>query len=203
MIKKIFVRGLITLAPLAITLAIVIWLFNFIEKVFSQIFIDIAGPKYYIPGMGVLIAIILIFLVGMLMGNWMSKKIYGAFEKLLQKMPLVKTLYRSILDLMSFFKNDQTQTNGKVVMVNFHGAKILGLVSREAFADLPNGIGKTGEVAVFLPMSYQIGGVTVIVPKSMIEPVQMTIEQGLRFAATAGMPGEQTEKNKEVVIEKK
>lgn len=62
---------------------------------------------------------------------------------------------------------------------------------RDSFVDLPKGIGQEGEVAVYIPMSYQIGGLTVIIPWSMVEKVDMSIEEGLRFAATAGMAGQQ------------
>ena len=46
-------------------------------------------------------------------------------------------------------------------------------------------------MAVFIPMSYQIGGVTIMVPKDQVHPIDMSVEQGLRFAATAGMPAQQ------------
>ena len=191
MLKKIFLRGLLAIAPIAITLAIVIWLYDFIETYFSEIFIDIFGSKYYFPGLGLIIALVLIFLIGILINNWMIKKLYNLFEKLLHKLPLIKTLYRSITDLMSFFKGNNKMSQGRVVMINFMGSKILGLVSRETFDDLPDGIGKEGDIAVYLPMSYQIGGITVILPRTEVHSVDMSIEEGLRFAATAGMPGEQ------------
>lgn len=81
-------------------------------------------------------------------------------------------------------------------MITFLDMKIMGLVSRDNFEDLPKGIGGEGDVAVYIPMSYQIGGMTVILPKSMVQPVNMGIEQGLRFAATAGMPGDAAEEEK-------
>lgn len=194
MFKKIFVRGLITFTPIAITVVVVIWLFDFVENIFSKVYIYFFGPRFYFPGMGVLIAFLLIFFIGVFMSNWLTRKLYNFFEKILDRMPLVKTLYRSIVDLMSFFKQEDKNVQGPIVMVDFGGSKILGLVSRESFKDLPGGIGNEGEIAVYIPMSYQIGGVTVIVPRSMVHKVDMNIEEGLRFAATAGMPGEQKNK---------
>ncbi len=192
MLKKIFARGLIALAPIVITVAVLVWLYDMVERLFSGIFIDLFGPKYYFSGLGVLIALVLIFFVGVIINNWLIQKMYRFFEKLLHKMPLVKTLYRSIVDLMSFFKGNSSVSHGPVVMIDFEGWRILGLVSREGFDDLPKGIGSSEEIAVFIPMSYQIGGLTVIVPKAKVHPVDMSIEQGLRFAATAGMPGQQS-----------
>lgn len=191
MFKRIFVRGLLTLIPIAITIAVIVWLFQMIDHVFSSILVDIFGPWIDFPGVGLLTALILIFIVGVLMSSWIIKKIHDFFEKLLNKMPLVKTIYQSTVDLISFFKKDDNKMNGAVVVVKFGGSKILGLVSRETFEDLPKGIAAEGEIAVYLPMSYQIGGMTVMVPRSMVEKIDMSLEDGLRFAATAGMPGQQ------------
>ncbi len=191
MIKKVFVRGLLTITPIAITIAILVWLFDTIDDFFSKIFVDIFGPKFYFPGLGLLLAIILIFIIGVLMSSWLVKKAHEFFERLLNKMPLVKTIYQSLVDLISFFKKDGSNMNSAVVMVKYGNTKVMGFVSRDSFVDLPKGIGQEGEVAVYIPMSYQIGGLTVIIPWSMVEKVDMSIEEGLRFAATAGMAGQQ------------
>lgn len=193
MFKRVFIRGLLTVTPIAITIVVIVWLFDVIEGVFAKIYIQFFGPRFYFTGLGVIIALLIIFFIGVLMSNWLTRKLYEFFEKLLNKMPLVKTLYRSIADLMSFFKKDNSTVHGPIVMVDFQGSKILGLVSRENFKDLPAGIGGDEEIAVYIPMSYQIGGVTIIVPKSTVKQIDMTIEEGLRFAATAGMPGEQNQ----------
>lgn len=195
MLKKVFKRGLLTVLPIVITIVIVVWLFELVENFFAKIYIALFGPKLYFDGMGIIIAIIVIFIVGLLMSNWIMQKIHEFIIKWLDKMPVVKTLYRSIDDLMTFFKQGSSSINGPIVMVDFHGCKIMGLVSRETFNDLPADIGQEGEIAVYIPMSYQIGGVTVIVPKSMVKKIDMNIEEGLRFAATAGMPSQQVKKD--------
>ena len=77
----------------------------------------------------------------------------------------------------------------KAVMVSVgDGLKLIGFVTRQAFRDLPDGIGEEGNtVAVYLPMSYQIGGYTVFLPRSSVKPLDMSVEQVMRFALTAGM----------------
>jgi uncharacterized membrane protein len=77
----------------------------------------------------------------------------------------------------------------QVVMVQIGDsrARVLGLVTREDFSDLPPGIGAKDSVAVYVPMSYQLGGFTTIVPRSAIQPVNMTMEEAMRFAVTAGL----------------
>jgi uncharacterized membrane protein len=64
---------------------------------------------------------------------------------------------------------------------------VLGFVTREDFGTMPVGLGGPDVVAVYLPMSYQIGGYTVLLPRRLVEPVDMSVEDALRFTVTAGM----------------
>lgn len=190
MFKRAFVRGLLTVTPIALTIGILVWLYDMIEGFVGKLYVDAFGPQLYFPGLGLIITLIAIFIIGILINNWLIKKAYEFFEKGLDKLPFIKTLYRSITDLMSFFKGNDSMESSRVVMIQYGESKIMGLVSRESFEDLPKGIGESGEVAVYIPMSYQIGGLTFVVPKSMVKPVDMGIEDALRFCATAGMPGQ-------------
>lgn len=186
--KNVFFRGLWTLAPIVITIAIVVWLFKVIDHFFAQIFIYIFGPRVYFPGLGLLVALILICVVGVLMSSWLVQKMHGFFVKLLNKMPLVKTVFQSIADMAAFFNHEKSAKNGIVVMIKYGQTKMLGFVCREHFNDLPQGIGQEGEIVVYIPLSFQIGGVAVVVPRSMVEKVDMGFEEALRFAATSGIP---------------
>jgi len=138
--------------------------------------------------MGIIIAVVFLFLMGLILNNWVIQHFYNWFERLLKRIPLLKTIYTSISDLMSFFNAGQKEQKGRVVMVQLGGIKMLGLVTREVFDDLPAGVGSVDDVVVFFPSSYQIGGFTAVVPKSMIRPVDLSIERGLRFSVTAGNP---------------
>ena len=60
-------------------------------------------------------------------------------------------------------------------------------MTRQEFAGLPEGIGDENKVAVYLPMSFQLGGFTVMVPREALEPVAMLIEEAMKFALTAGV----------------
>ena len=92
---SIFKRGLIAVAPLALTLALFFWFFNMLEGVFSVPIKALIG-KYYFSGLGILVALVLILLVGSVINNWIIQKLSKAGEALLKKIPLVKTLYNSI-----------------------------------------------------------------------------------------------------------
>ncbi|MCH9622056.1 MAG: hypothetical protein S4CHLAM20_14910 [Chlamydiia bacterium] len=183
---KIILRGLLAIAPLAITIILVLWLYNHLEYIFGAP-VQYFFPEAYFPGLGIIIAIVILFFLGLIINNWIIQSFYNALERTLKKIPLLKTIYTSVTDLMSFFNTGKNSTN-KPVMVNFHGVKLIGLITRETFDDLPKEFGANDQIAVFLPFSYQVGGSTVLVPRSMIIPLDMSVEKSLRFVATGGSP---------------
>ena len=184
---KIFKRGLIAVAPVALTLVLLLWLFNTLEALFRPVVEGIVGPDYYFQGLGILVALVLIFFVGVGINNWLIQKCSKLVDSFLVKIPFVKTLYNSIGEMMTCFQGGGEQKAGQVVQVEIDGLKFLGLVTRDSLLDAPEGMSEEGEVAVFLPMSYQIGGYTVILPRSRVKKLPMTVEEGMRFAVTAGV----------------
>ena len=184
---KIFARGLIAITPVAVTIALIVWIFMALEQAFSFPLKLIFGP-FYFTSMGVIVALILIFFIGMIINNWVIQKIYNWSEKVLKKIPIVKTFYNAISDLLSFFnQKDGEKKMEQVVIMEWGGMRTLGFITRENFDDLPDNIAEGEEVAVYVPFSYQIGGFTFLVSKSELQKIDMTVEEGMRFAITAGV----------------
>ena len=94
--------------------------------------------------------------------------------------------------LVGFFDSSKEKDFDKTVMVAIgdENTRLMGLVTRESFDDLPEGIGDDQTVAVYLPMSYQLGGFTIMVPKDKIHPVDMTVDRAMQFVLTAGVSAE-------------
>ena len=65
--------------------------------------------------------------------------------------------------------------------------RLLGFLTRSDFSDMPKGVGNEDEMAVYLPMSYQVGGYTVLIPRKRVTPVPMSREEAMRFVLTAGL----------------
>jgi len=186
--STIFMRGLIAIAPIALTIALVVWLGSFLEDTFSYPIKEWFGDRYYFPGLGIIVAVIVIFFVGVVFNTYLVQRFNEWTDRLFNRIPLIKTLYGAICDLMSFFKGGENKSE-KVVSMEWNGMRFVGLVTRENFDDLPSGVGQEGDVAVFIPLSYQIGGVTFMVPRSAIKPLNMSVEDAMRFVITAGAPG--------------
>ncbi len=187
MIRKLFIDGIKAFVPFALTIAILVWLFSAIETFFGGIIKFFIGPQNYFTGLGLIVGIVCVFLVGVIYNAWIVKRLHTWADRLMRKIPLVKTLYNSISDLMGFFSSDKSKKMGKVVTFRWQGLNLIGMVTREDFAELPAGIAGEGEVAVYLPMSYQLGGYTVHVPRTDVKPLDMTVETAMRYIVTAGM----------------
>ena len=190
MVGRTFWNGVKVILPLGITVAVLYWIFIAIEHFFGFFVKLIVGNKYYFPGLGFLVGIVLVFIVGIFMNAWLGRKLHELGERLLKKIPLVRWLYNSLTDLMSFFESRKNQEMKNVVMVELGGVRILAFVTREDYSGLIEGLGLEGEITVYLPMSYQIGGYMVNVPREAVTPLEMTFEHAMRYVLTAGMIGD-------------
>jgi uncharacterized membrane protein len=188
-IGKLFAQGLIAILPVAVTLYILYWLAVSAESLLGGLIKLFLPERLYVPGMGVAAGFVVVLGIGVLLRLWLFRKIFGWGEKLLERLPVIKTVYGSVRDLMSFFDASKKKEFDKVVMVTLveKDVRLVGLVTREDLRELPDGIGDDESVAVYLPMSYQMGGFTVFLPKANIRPVDMSIEEAMRFALTAAV----------------
>lgn len=197
-VGKIFLTGVFTLLPILATLYLVFWLFSAVESFLGRQLLFLLPDEYYRAGMGMLAAIAFIFLTGLLMRAWLFQQLVQGGETLLLKIPLIKVVYKALKDLFGLFSDSKDSEALQVVSIQLPGTdmRLLGFVTRSDFSDLPPGVGFDGEVAVYLPMSYQVGGYTVMISRARINPVQMSREEAMRFVLTAGLKTE----NKQPVL---
>ena len=195
-IGTLFLQGLLAILPIALTLYLIYWLATSAESVLGKAIRYVIREEHYIPGMGVLAGFVITLGIGILLRVWVFRKIFSLGEALLQKIPGIKSIYGSIRDLVGFFDASKQKEFDKTVMVAVgdENTRLMGLVTRDDFSDLPGGIGDDQTVAVYLPMSYQLGGFTLMVPKDKITPVDMKVDQAMQFVLTAGVSAENKEK---------
>lgn len=190
-LMKTFLKGLTVILPIGVTAYIIYWLAVSAESLLGGLLRVVLPGGWYVPGTGIVAGLALIFGVGTLMGLWVFQKLFQWAEILVEKIPLIKSLYGGVKDLMSFFSTSQKDGSHRVVMVTVaENVRLLGFITRDDFSDLPEGFGSEGEVSVYLPMSYQIGGFTVVVPRSAVKPIDMSTEEAMRLAMTAGLSTE-------------
>jgi uncharacterized membrane protein len=189
-IGRIFVTGLLTVLPVVMTVYFAVWLLRLMEEFFGKQVDWLLPEGMYRTGMGIALAILVVFGVGLLMHAYVFRRLFDFFEKVLLEIPLIRSVYGALRDLLGLFA-EHKEPALQVVAVRFGGGdtamRLLGFVTRADFADVAKGLGGDGDVAVYLPMSYQIGGYTVFVPRSTLSPVDMSREDAMKFILTAGL----------------
>lgn len=188
-VLKTFLSGLAVSLPIVVTIAVIVWLFVAAESVMGAAIKFVLPTGAYITGMGLITGLVVIFLIGMATRVLLFQSLVNAFENLLNRIPLVKTLYGAARDLMNLFsRQGQEAKFSKMVAVAWPGVpmRLFGFITVEDFSQLDIKVAEE-EVAVYMPLSYQIGGYMALIPRQHLEPVDMSLEEGMRFVVTAGM----------------
>ncbi len=189
-----FLSGLLTLLPIAITLYLIGWLASLLESLFGVIPRVILPEAWYVPGMGILLGVIVIFLVGAFLKAWIFRALLERGERALENTPVVKTIYTGLRDLLDFVTHARERGDLKrVVSIELQpGARVIGFVTDDHAGDAFPELALDGEtddhlVSVYLPMGYQVGGYTLYLPASRLQTLDLTIEEAMRVVLTASV----------------
>lgn len=187
---KIFFRGLITILPLAITIYVLYSAVIIIDNLLGVVLARILPT--YIPGLGLIAILFLIFFFGLLLNNLVIERFLSIIETKLLDVPLIRAVYSPLKDLMNLFSQQNQKNLQQVVFVQFgeNQPTAMGLMTRENFKELELGNITEGKVAVFFPFSYGVGGYTLLVHKSMIIPSTLPIEKAMSLAITGWVKAE-------------
>ncbi len=185
-IRTIFLRGLITLLPIAVTIYVVYAGVLIFENLLADIIKAVIPEHTYIPGLGFALTLIIIFIFGLLLNNLILRTILRKLEETLKSLPLIKAVYSPLRDLINLFSNNKGKALQSVVLVkwNAEGPYSIGLVTRDTFEEFPR-LSKESLVAVFIPFSYALGGNTMLFKKKLVEPIDIPAEKALQLAITA------------------
>jgi uncharacterized membrane protein len=184
-INTIFIQGLLSILPIAITIALIYWLGTTAESILGPVFKWLLPEGWYWPGMGLIGGILVIFIIGILLNAYLFRKISSFFDKLFERIPVVKSIYNSLRDVTKFASASENNNElQKAVTVKIDDdINMLGFVTRQSISL------EAGEdlVVVYLPMSYQIGGFTIMVSKSRLTELDMKVQDAMSLVLTAGM----------------
>ena len=187
-ISRIFITGFITLLPVVLTIYLLYWLAVSSEHVMGNALKFVLPNTIYFPGLGMIAGLVVVFIVGLMMNAYMVRQLFALGEQLLYRLPLIKTVYRAFRDFFDFFSPKKEQF-GQVVAVTLNGMELVGFITQEDPQRLPESFRDRNSVLVYLPMSYMVGGYTVLIPRSELRPLKMSMEEAMRFVLTAGITG--------------
>jgi uncharacterized membrane protein len=186
-IGRILLKGLLTILPIGLTLYFIYWLGVTAESRLSGTLKLLLPRGFYRPGMGLIAGFLVLFIVGLLVNAYVVRRVFGFGESLLLRIPVVKTVFAAIRDLTGLMRGGDTGRElERVVLVSVGPGKVLGFVTQEN-ATIPGVDTDEPLVAVYLPMSYQIGGYTLYLPRDRIEPTDLSVEAAMRIVLTGGL----------------
>ena len=170
-----FLKGLVLLAPLAITLYVCV-------RVFATIDGWLGLP---IPGAGFIATVVLITLFGFVASSFLTRRMLSVVEGVLERLPFVRLLYSSTRDLLNAFVGEKRRFDKPVIVTPFTGsqARAIGFVTQETLQSM----GMHEQVAVYLPQSYNFAGSLLIFPASAVEPLDADSADVMAFIVSGGV----------------
>ncbi|GMW08095.1 MAG: DUF502 domain-containing protein [Gammaproteobacteria bacterium] len=182
-------KGLLAILPIGLTVYCVYWLGITAEALLARPIKAVIADANYWPGMGLVTGFVLLFVVGLAVNAFLVRKVLRWGESLVLRIPVIRTIYAAIRDITGLINTGGRKGDlQRVVTVPFGPGRVIGFVTQEHGGALGPGH-ESDLVAVYLPMSYQIGGYTVYLPRGEIRETDLTVEQAMRVVLTGGVQG--------------
>jgi uncharacterized membrane protein len=183
-IKNNLIPGIIVVVPLVITIIVLKWLINFFDDLVQPLtenYIHI-----YIPGIGLVVSLIFIYFVGLLTKNFFGNKLLQLGEWIVIRIPVAKTVYSSVKQIMTSLTAREDKKAAKVVLIEYpsQGIYSLGLLNGETLDTKKNK--KMGSVLIITSIN-PTSGFTVLVPFSDIQVTDLAVEQLMKFVVSGGI----------------
>ncbi|MBN8554082.1 MAG: DUF502 domain-containing protein [Deltaproteobacteria bacterium] len=185
-LRRIFFVGVITLAPLALTIYILVQLFRWFDSLFQPTFLTNYG---YMPGLGFLLGIFIILLVGIFAPSLIGKQFFLITDRIAERLPLVKMIYSGTKQVFDSFSHTGSNRFSRVVMVQFPNEKSysIGFVTQEiAEGWVPSK--PEAKLAVFVPTTPNpTSGYLLFVSVNETMDINISVEDALKLVISGGL----------------
>lgn len=194
-IRRIFITGLLASIPLVVTLALLSWVFTKLDRISPALTRTLIAlglplpPGYRVPGLGIVVTIILVFIIGLFTTTFVGRRIVEWGEQMLDKIPLVRTIYGGVKQVVDAVASQQTTTFRQVVMVEYprKGLYSLGFITCASKGEVQDA-DERHLINVFVPTTPNpTSGMLIILPQEDIIHLSMTVEEGLKLIMSGGI----------------
>lgn len=193
-LAQLFFQGVIVLAPIGITVWVIVSLFNWVDNFLPNIlnsmfpirFASVNGQIPKVTGLGFVVVISLVLLVGWLSSLYFMEKLVSVFDKVLERTPGIKIIYSSVKDFLEAFAGNKKKFDVPV-LVNVDSQDVwrIGFITQENTAHF----GMADYITVYVPHSYAISGITFIIPMSRIKklPKGISAAEAMKYVVSGGV----------------
>ncbi len=170
--------------PLVVSVAAIVWMFRVVDGLTQGLYARWLGTT--VPGLGLVTTLLIVLLIGVVATNVIGRRILGRGEQILMHVPVFRTVYAPVKQLILAFSPDNEFGFKRVVMVE-DAAKgfLLGFLTREFTVD--DGQGPRMYAAVYVPTNHLYLGDVIVCPPERLRFPELTVEQGIRVFLTGGM----------------
>ena len=193
-LAQLFFQGVIVLAPIGITVWVIVSLFNWVDNFLPNIlnslfpirFASVNGQIPKVTGLGFVVVISLVLIVGWLSSLYFMEKLVSVFDKVLERTPGIKIIYSSVKDFLEAFAGNKKKFD-EPVLVNIDSQDVwrIGFITQENSAHF----GMDNYLTVYVPHSYAISGITYILPASKIKklPKGISAAEAMKYVVSGGV----------------
>jgi len=188
LLKRYFLTGLLVIIPIWGTILILKALFVAVDGILGDLLVKLV-PSHYVPGLGILALVVLIFAAGLFATNFVGRRIVKWWEDLLNRVPLVRGIYstlKSVMDILSF--SDHASYN-RVVLIQFpkNGHYCIAFVTGVTKGETQD-LAQEPLIHVYVPTSPNpTSGYFLLVPEHEVTSVDMTVEEAMKLIVSGGL----------------
>jgi uncharacterized membrane protein len=183
-LRRRFVAGFFVMVPLIVSMVALIWIFKVIDGTTAPLYARVLGRD--VPGLGILTTAALILLVGVVATNVLGKKLLQRLESYLLRVPVFRTIYAPLKQLVLAFSPDNEYGFKRVVMARAPGrGMVLGFLTKEFSVESAGNV--EWLVAIFVPTNHLYLGDVVICRREDAFFPDLSVEEGIRVFLTGGM----------------
>lgn len=185
-IKRYFISGVLVVVPLILTYIVLKFMFEAIDGILQPIIYRVFG--YFVPGLGVFTTLLIIILAGVFTRNFIGARLYRMGDRQLVRMPIIRPIYSAAKQLLEAVAMPSTKSFKEVALVEYprRGSYALCFISNRIDLEINGEIRKFA--SVFVPSTpTPLSGMVILVAVDEVMPVNMTVEDGVKFLVSGGV----------------
>src|SRR5215510_6551941 len=188
LLKRYFLTGLLVIIPIWGTFLILKAIFVGVEGILGDLLVRLV-PSHYVPGLGILALIVLVFAAGLFASNFMGRWIVKWWEKLLNRVPLVRGIYSTLKSMIDVLSISEQASYNRVVMIQFpkNGHYCIAFVTGMTKGEMQE-LSQEPLIHVYVPTSPNpTSGYFLLVPEHEITSIDMSVEEAMKLIVSGGL----------------
>lgn len=188
LLKRYFLTGLLVIIPIWGTILILKTLFVSLDRILGDLLVQLV-PSHYVPGLGILALIVLVFVTGLFATNFMGRQVVKWWEKCLDRVPLVRGIYSTLKSVMGIVSASEQASYNRVVMIQFpkNGHYCIAFVTGVTKGEMQD-FAQEPLIHVYVPTSPNpTSGYFLLVPEHEVTSIDISVEEAMKLIVSGGL----------------